>query len=626
MHTRYLISLCLVTLTVAWLGFAAGAKPPEADIGPAPDKELITDGSIVHDVGQVHLNITNFGLLGSRPSQSSPFSDAPSARWPGAAGDDYLFAAGLWIGGVLLGERMVSTGQYESEIMATEDPLDIIYTMAMGDPGGSRYPEPLPDDDGDGLEDEDPKNGLDDDGDGPVDEDFGAISDQHFRCVMIDNTILSQELYPDHIPLNIEVVQQSFQWTVPLSDQFVGFDFTIRNIGITHIDNVYIGLFADCDIPAVPSSGAGDDLAGSFSGLVEAFNGNLVPINLAYMYDGASGSPIPGYIGFLFLDHTTDPTGVVAPLEAALTSLQIFRGQASFDQGGDPIHDGERYEAMSSQTWDPDALPEQQDDYRVLIASGPFPTLAPNEELKYQVALVMGNGLDDLLFNAANAKVVYSGAAFDRDGDPSNGDEFVVRWLHPEDVPVAAISGSLEATRDASGVRLDLRTNLDALDRLIVARRDATGAVTSTWAVSDFYQVEVTAEGSFANLQDSDPVGWPRTYTLYYRGNDGDILLDEVAVDLPGLTHVSLAVHPNPFNPKVEISYELPAAGHLRLDIVDVRGRVVQTLVSETVARGAGTAIWLGNDAQGRAVASGVYHVVAQTEQGVARRQITLVR
>jgi hypothetical protein len=625
MRTGYLKSFLILVFTLSWLAVTTGAAPPDEAVDPAADKTLIIDGSIVHDVGQVHLNVTNFGLLGSRPGTEAPYSEAPSARWPGAAGWDHLFAAGFWVGGIVLGERLVSTGQYESEIMATDDPLDIIYTMAMGDPGGARYPEPLPDDDGDLAEDEDPKNGRDDDADDLVDEDFGAISDQHFRCEMLDNTPLSQDLYPDHAPLNLEIVQESFQWSVPLSDQFVGFEFTIRNIGVTTIDDVYLGIFADCDIPAGVSGAASNDLAGSFSGLVEAFDGSVVPVELAYMYDGAA-SPAPGYIGFLFLDHTTDPAGETAPPEAALNSLQIFRGNLSFDQGGDPTNDFERYEAMSSQSWDPDALPGHQNDYRLLIASGPFPTLAPEAELKYAVALVMGNGLDDLVFNAANAVVVYQGEAFDRDGDPSNGNEFQVHWLHPEDVPVAAVSGSLTASVANGSVRLGLQTNVEALDRLLVARRDADGAVTRTWGGSEFSAVEVNAEGSSASLQDDDQAGWPRTYTLYYRGAEGDVLLDEVTVELPVVTRVDLAAHPNPFNPRVEISYQLPVAGHLQLDVVDVRGRVVKNLVAETVVAGSGSVVWLGDDAQGRAVASGVYQVVARTDQGVVKRQVTLVR
>lgn len=625
MRNGYLKSLLLCAVALGGLGLAMGAARPDTAAGPVMEKELITDGSIVHDVGQVHLNITNFGLLGSRPGTGAPYAEAPSARWPGATGDDYLFSAGFWVGGIVLGERLVSTGQYENEIMATEDPLDIIYTMAMGDPGGARYPEPLPDDDGDLAEDEDPKNGRDDDADDLIDEDFGAISDQHFRCEMFDNTLLAQQLYPDHTPLNLEVVQQSFQWAVPLADHFVGFEFTIRNIGVVTIDDLYLGMFSDPDIPAGVSGGAADDLAGTFSGMVEAFDGSLVQIELAYMSDGAA-SPVPGYIGFLFLDHTTDPAGETAPPVATLNSLQIFRGNLSYDQGGDPTNDFERYEAMSSQSWDPGALPGQENDYRLLIASGPFPTLAPAAELTYACALVMGNGFDDLLFNAANAVVVYRGEAFDRDSDPANGNEFQVNWLHPEDVPVAAISGSLSAVVEDRSVRLSLQTNVETLDRMLVARRDQGGAVTCTWGGSDFANVEVNAEGSSASLRDGDQAGWPRAYALYYRGSRGDVLLDEVVVALPVMTRIDLAAHPNPFNPRVEISYQVPAAGRLQLAVLDVRGRVVRTLVSGNVSAGVGSAVWLGDDAHGRAVASGVYQIVARTDQGVVKRQVTLVR
>jgi hypothetical protein len=175
-------------------------------------------------------------------------------------------------------------------------------------------------------------------------------------------------------------------------------------------------------------------------------------------------------------------------------------------------------------------------------------------------------------------------------------------------------------------VRLGLRTNLETLERLIIARRDVNGSVTRTWEGSEFMNVQVTAEGSKATWQDSDPVGWPRTYALYYRSHEGDILLDDATVEFPDLASVSLAAHPNPFNPRIEISYQLPVAGRLRLDVVDVRGRVVRTLVSGEVAAGDGRVVWLGDDVRGRTVASGVYHVVAQTDHGTVKQQITLVR
>ena len=625
-NTVILSGLCCLLIlgwSVAILGAGPGGAVLQEDIAGA--KEFVVDGSIVHDVGNLHLNITNWGLIGSRPGTGAPYSEAPSARWPGANGDDYLFAAGLWIGGRLLGETLVSTGQYEAEFHPSPDPGDTIFSMAMGDPGGARYPDPFPDDDGDSLEDEDPKNGLDDDGDGLIDEDFAAISEQHFRCVNSDMEASVQEMYPDHTPLGLQVIQQTFQWSDPLAHEFVGFDLTIRNVGVHEVNDIYLGFFADCDIPAV-MGGNLDDMAGSFQGLVQAFDGSWVPVSLGYMYDAAA-IPVGGYIGLLFLDHTTDATGNTAPPVAQLTSFQTMRGSLQFEQGGDPTNDFERYELLSDTSWDPDTPPGQQDDYRILIASGPFPSLAPGAELSYQVALIMGDGLDQLLWNAANAAIVYAGAAFDRDGDPGNGDEFIVRWLHPEDVPVSTVSGSLRTYSNSYPVHLVMETNLDSIEPLCVVRRVRGDLPERRWQEGDMSGIQTGPEGTLAELFDDDPGGWPRIYELVFlSAYRGDVVLDTIEISPAMQSRLTLVIHPNPFNPRVEISYQLPTAGTVRLSIFDIQGRLVQQLLDEVRPVGPGTVIWPGDDGAGRPVASGIYHVLLQTERDVVRRNITLVR
>ena len=415
-------------------GTRAGA-PVGAVAGESSEpaaKELIIDGSVVHDVGRLHLNVTNWGLIGSHYSMETPYADAPSARWPGADGIDHLWGAGLWVGGIQAGERKVSTGQYETELRATRDPLDVIYETAWDAPAAARYPFDHPDDDGDGLEDEDPPNGRDDDGDGLVDEDMAGISDQLLRSVM--NDTLSTDLFPDHEPLRIEVVQQSYQWAADEAADFVGFDFTITNRGATPITELYAAIFSDFDIddPGGPADAA-DDLCGFFAGTVEAYPGQPVDVAVAYMFEG-DGATTSGYIGWLPVGHPTDPDGVAAPAVVGVRSFQRFSGQAPFDQGGDPTNDSERYEAMS---WD------QQDsdspgisDFRLLTSVGPFAALGAGESLTVSYVLVIGADLESMLRNAARARLVYEGLAFDRDGDPANGAEYVVRWLGPEEIAV----------------------------------------------------------------------------------------------------------------------------------------------------------------------------------------------
>jgi hypothetical protein len=219
-------ALTLGLLTVLWFpgSHAAFCEPDEElreDEVIRPDGVHVLDGSYVLDLGEFHINITNHGLIGSQFTSSLPYSSAPSGEWPGGSGHEYLWGAGLWVGGKINGEPVVSTGQPERELRPGTDLFDTIYEAKNGIitrpwssdfPTGQRLPHPNADDDGDGKYDEDFLNGFDDDRDGQVDEDFGQIGDQMFTCTMYDNTPLSREIYPEHNPLGLSVVQRAATW------------------------------------------------------------------------------------------------------------------------------------------------------------------------------------------------------------------------------------------------------------------------------------------------------------------------------------------------------------------------------------------------------------------------------
>ncbi len=78
--------------------------------------------------------------------------------------------------------------------------------------------------------------------------------------------------------------------------------------------------------------------------------------------------------------------------------------------------------------------------------------------------------------------------------------------------------------------------------------------------------------------------------------------------DLPRAVQLAGAV-PNPFNPQTVIHYALPDRSPVSLRVHDVKGRLVRTLVEQTLSAGAHTARWDGRDARGRTVASGTYFV-----------------
>jgi hypothetical protein len=86
------------------------------------------------------------------------------------------------------------------------------------------------------------------------------------------------------------------------------------------------------------------------------------------------------------------------------------------------------------------------------------------------------------------------------------------------------------------------------------------------------------------------------------------------------------ANHPNPFNPRTTISFDLPQAGPVELAIFDVTGRRVRTLLRES--RGAGTheVIWPGTNDDGRQVASGVYLYELRAGSFVETKRMTLLK
>lgn len=65
--------------------------------------------------------------------------------------------------------------------------------------------------------------------------------------------------------------------------------------------------------------------------------------------------------------------------------------------------------------------------------------------------------------------------------------------------------------------------------------------------------------------------------------------------------------YPNPFNPATTVSYSLPQRSRVRVNVFDVTGRSIATLVDAEQEMGAHLAHWDGLDDEGREAASGVY-------------------
>ena len=76
--------------------------------------------------------------------------------------------------------------------------------------------------------------------------------------------------------------------------------------------------------------------------------------------------------------------------------------------------------------------------------------------------------------------------------------------------------------------------------------------------------------------------------------------------------------YPNPFNPTTTIAYSVPERSYISIDVFNVLGQRVRTLINREQPAGTYTIIWDGADDRGTALATGVYlyRLTAETAGG----------
>jgi flagellar hook assembly protein FlgD len=83
---------------------------------------------------------------------------------------------------------------------------------------------------------------------------------------------------------------------------------------------------------------------------------------------------------------------------------------------------------------------------------------------------------------------------------------------------------------------------------------------------------------------------------------------------------------PNPFNPETTILYDLASNSEVQLEIYNVMGQLIRTLIADQQAAGRYRVTWRGDDATGRSVASGVYFYRLHTSEFKAVRKLMLLK
>jgi hypothetical protein len=93
------------------------------------------------------------------------------------------------------------------------------------------------------------------------------------------------------------------------------------------------------------------------------------------------------------------------------------------------------------------------------------------------------------------------------------------------------------------------------------------------------------------------------------------------------LADFSVVPHqPNPFYKETVIDFVLPKSSHTQVDVLDMNGKELTTLVNHNLSSGFQKVRWDGKDASGNAIANGVYWCRVTSKDNTALLPITLLR
>lgn len=427
---KIVLVLLAVLLLVSFNVYAKDSSNLKSTTSTSVVSEAITS----HKNGNMSLGITNFGTVGTGFSSVGTTdyfdgTEVKSLEFPINTNNMYLFGGGLWVGAVVGRDTLVSTGcdgwsSTGREFKPYETAVDYIKLDTI--PNGFKL--------------------------------TSVYSDTSSEITNIDYYGLP------HRPLNIEVTQITFSWSLPEIGDFTIINYNIKNIGDVALTDVHVGMYMDQDVGHESvSSSYNDDISGFVqSGTFDTLGCNYNrTINLAWSADN-DGDPysdinwqtssIRDVIGTMLIR---------TPIENENVSFNwwVSNGDASRDFGpreranvgiwqedfrdfgtgglGTPEGDRNKYYVMRNKEIDYDqnytididptdslwimpdptiaALVSDGYDTRYLLSTGTIPYVNPGETLPVFFAIVGGEGFHadpNNMNNLYNPDVFYSNLDF----------------------------------------------------------------------------------------------------------------------------------------------------------------------------------------------------------------------
>ena len=297
-------------------------------------------------------------------------------------------------------------------------------------------------------------------------------------------------------------------------------------------------------------------------------------------------------------------------------------------------------EFSSSKPFGLDTSSDSGDSYQRVGSTGDWTSVSGN--LGYHVFLDCGDNCDDegcdndpgdvnsdgtinILDIVQVANVVLGGSLDDcgLEAADINGDGTV------NILDIVTIANVILGNRgiDATSATLEKINN-----SLLLESNGYVGGLEMTIKHGVDFSIQLTNEALFAkSVTDGNTTTMvivvPETDELFTYSGDFEIVdvliansSEEISVEMPTVFGLSSA-YPNPFNPTTSINLQMADEGHVDVQIFDLSGRVVATLLSSELSAGSHSMQWNAEDQ-----ASGMYLIRAEMMGSVSMQKILLLK
>ena len=87
-----------------------------------------------------------------------------------------------------------------------------------------------------------------------------------------------------------------------------------------------------------------------------------------------------------------------------------------------------------------------------------------------------------------------------------------------------------------------------------------------------------------------------------------------------------IETYPNPFNPTIFIPFYLPFETTVKIEVYNLLGQHVSTLLNRNLTAGKHQVIWQGNYDNGMSASSGAYFIRLETPQSIQSQKIVMLK